>query len=111
MGRIDWGILSYEDLPLSFKEKLSRPKKEPAVEVAYQDNSSYILLTLGEKRTGGYDIAVERIEHTGGKIVVTYKEITPQAESINIQVLTYPWKAIKVKHLSPVEVIKTSYLE
>lgn len=108
MVKIDWVILSYEDLPLSLKEKLALHKKEPTVEVVYQDNCSYILLTLGEKKTGGYDIAVERIEHTGENIVVTFKEITPKAGSINIQVLTYPWKAIKVKRLFPVEVRKKS---
>lgn len=59
-------------------------------------NSNFIVLNLGEKTSGGYGIKVESVVETEKNIVVTLKEISPDTNSINTQVLTKPYSVIKI---------------
>ncbi|UMZ74276.1 protease complex subunit PrcB family protein [Natranaerofaba carboxydovora] len=62
---------------------------EPAFEVENEKN--YLLISSGEKRTGGYDIVLEEIEEKEGVLKVTVKETEPGDDEMTIQALTYPY--------------------
>lgn len=59
-------------------------------------NSNYIILNMGEKNTGGYTIAVEKVEETDKNIIITTKDINPAPDSMNMQVITYPYTVVKI---------------
>lgn len=72
-----------------------------------------ILLALGEKNTGGYDIRVDRVTLAGNMVQVHYTKIAPAPNSYNDQVLTQPYVLIKLsRFVTPeqVQFIGTDYI-
>lgn len=59
-------------------------------------NSNYVILNMGEKNTGGYSIGVEKVEETDKNIIITIKEVSPAADAMVMQVITYPYTVVKV---------------
>ncbi|CAA9201671.1 hypothetical protein FLA105534_03709 [Flavobacterium bizetiae] len=59
-------------------------------------SSNYVILNMGEKNTGGYSIGVEKVEETDKNIIITVKEISPAADAMVMQVITYPYTVVKV---------------
>lgn len=55
---------------------------------------THILITLGEKNSGGYDIQVRNVKQYYDKIVVNYDIITPDKGIPVIDVFTYPYEII-----------------
>jgi hypothetical protein len=65
--------------------------------------ANFLILNLGEKRTGGYKIGVEKVEELPDKIVVTVKEFKPEGEMVT-QAITYPYAVIKINSKKPIEI-------
>ena len=59
-------------------------------------NANYVVLNMGEKNTGGYSIAVEKVEETDKNIVITVKEVSPAPDAMVMQVITYPYTVVKI---------------
>ncbi len=59
-----------------------------------EDNSFLILISSGEKMTGGYGLEVEAIEDNEGKTYIYIKETDPEGD-MNLQAITYPFVVIK----------------
>lgn len=59
-------------------------------------NSNFIVLNLGEKKSGGFGIKVESVVETDNNIIVTIKEISPANEAMNTQNITTPYSIIKI---------------
>lgn len=55
---------------------------------------TYVLLALGERRTGGYSIEIREVDQllkaNQPVLVIRAKEIKPDPDAMVIQVLTYP---------------------
>ncbi|WP_202081012.1 protease complex subunit PrcB family protein [Caldalkalibacillus salinus] len=83
-----------EHYPGFIQDKLETMKKSGGVDVVSDNQYTYVLLALGERRTGGYDIKVldvsEAQENGQSYILVKAKEIAPGPGDIVIQVITYP---------------------
>lgn len=63
--------------------------------VFHESGKTYVVILLGQKTTGGYNVEIEQIRRaetkTGKNInIVSYSVTEPEKGSINIQVLTYP---------------------
>jgi hypothetical protein len=56
-----------------------------------------ILVTQGQKPSGGYDIRVKVIRDTGSGLVVTVEERAPGAYCVEPQVITAPYHAVRVR--------------
>lgn len=59
-----------------------------------EDGSFLILISAGEKLTGGYGIEAESMEDNEGKTIIHVKETVPEGD-MNLQALTYPFVVIK----------------
>jgi len=66
--------------------------------------STFLILNLGEKSSGGYGIGVEKVEEFPDKIVVTVRESRPAPGSMVTQALTYPYAVVKINSKKPIEV-------
>ncbi len=62
-------------------------------------NDLYVLISAGEKPTGGYSISVESLILQNNTLKVVVKEQEPAAEDGVIQVITYPLVVIKMYDL------------
>jgi hypothetical protein len=58
-----------------------------------------ILVTQGQKPSGGYDIRVKAIRDTGSRLVVTVEERAPGPHCVVPQVLTAPYHAVRVRRM------------
>ncbi|RZJ72791.1 protease complex subunit PrcB family protein [Flavobacterium sp.] len=67
-------------------------------------SANFIVLNMGEKNTGGHSITVEKVEETPDKIIVYVKETSPPADSMNMQVITYPYAIVKINSKKPIEI-------
>lgn len=66
-----------------------------------QDDGSYlILISAGEKPTGGYGIEVNSIESMEERTIITVTETEPAPDAMSITVLTYPSVVIKASGIT-----------
>jgi hypothetical protein len=86
-GVARWGRLWRELNP-------SNSAPPPRVDFAH---SMVILVTQGQKPTGGYDIAVKTIRRTRSGLVVTVAERTPGPHCVLPQIVTAPYQAVSVQ--------------
>ena len=70
-----------------------------------EDGSYLILVSAGEKLTGGYGIEVEAVEDNEGKTVISVKETEPEGD-MNLQALTYPAVVIKAAGITEQFIIR-----
>lgn len=95
-----------------FYEILSEPKEigmllnDPSLKrkVKKEDilTCSFIILNMGEKPSGGYQIGVENVEETTTNIIVTVKEIIPLLNDNTISVITSPYSLVKINSKKPI---------
>lgn len=80
--------------PTFIQRELDKIRTQGGVKVISDDQNTYVLLALGERRTGGYDIKViDVVQEQADQqpyIKVVAKEITPKPGDFVIQVITYP---------------------
>lgn len=69
---------------------LTAPGMANADGVSYQIEGQNIVLSWGEKPTGGYGITIDCLEVRGDTLAVTYSLKAPGPEEMVIQALTYP---------------------
>ena len=58
--------------------------------------SNFIVLNMGEKATGGYQIGVESVVETDKNIILTVKETFPKPNAAVSQVVTYPYCIVRI---------------
>ncbi|MGF7058443.1 protease complex subunit PrcB family protein [Brassicibacter mesophilus] len=61
------------------------------------DEDKYILISAGQKPTGGYDVDIVSIEGKEDKIVVNAKVNTPKEGQMVTEILTYPNILVKIQ--------------
>ncbi|MDA8354002.1 MAG: protease complex subunit PrcB family protein [Firmicutes bacterium] len=109
--------------PLSFQEesaeKLPEAVKKIRSEVMAADSEklshrevrsgdrTYLILSLGQRPTGGYAIQVEKVVRKGDTIQVIAEESPPPKGSFNTQVITQPTTVISLE--TPDEEVQYRY--
>ena len=63
---------------------------------------NFILVNMGEKKSEGYSLKVQKVEELTDKIIMTLKEIEPKGNVT--QVTTKPCYVIKIKSKKPIEI-------
>ena len=58
--------------------------------------SNFIVLNMGEKPTGGYQIGVESVVETDKNVIITIKETVPEPNAMVAQVISYPYCIVKI---------------
>ncbi|RAR75391.1 protease complex subunit PrcB family protein [Flavobacterium aciduliphilum] len=66
------------------------------------EKNNFILINLGEKKSKGYTIKIQKIEERSDKIILTIKEIEPKGNVV--QTTTNPCFVLKVKSKKPIEI-------
>lgn len=60
-----------------------------------------VVISLGEKRTGGFAAEVVGVQHDKNRsVVVQYRELSPQPGMMVTQALTSPWTAVLIPRSS-----------
>lgn len=68
------------------------------------ESSSYVILNMGEKTSGGYSIGVDTVVEEADKIVLTVKETKPAEGAMTTSVMTYPYAIVKINSKKKIEI-------
>lgn len=99
-------IIPFEVLR-NFPTQGKQPLTERGHQVFQSNNKYIIVISSGEKKTGGYTIGVTQVEDNEGKTIITVSETSPTQGDMTTQVITYPAVAIKIgNNISPDFVVK-----
>ena len=71
------------------------------------ENSMILLVTMGEKTSGGYKIKIDSIVENEKTIVVTVLETSPGKNCMTTSVMTYPHQIVELKKSTKEVVFKT----
>ncbi len=95
---VDYKVLTGEEVPVELTNEILPEYKqlERALACCFNDKI-YVIVTRGEKPTGGYDISIEKMtlnqeEDETTTLVVYTKFSDPQPGDILTQVITYPYE-------------------
>lgn len=78
-------------LPEEVQEWIDGAREEFAAQTMEYEDVLYLLVTYGEKPTGGYDVEITSIVEEADKLVVTVDFTEPGEDDIVTQALTYPY--------------------
>ncbi|MBY0486205.1 MAG: protease complex subunit PrcB family protein [Flavobacteriaceae bacterium] len=92
-------IISNED---EFNILLTDEMIKPYVKKTDIENSNFILVNMGEKKSGGYTLEVQKVEELTDKIIVTLKEVAPKGMAT--MAITKPCYVIRIKSKKPIEI-------
>ncbi|KIQ93483.1 hypothetical protein LH47_02427 [Anoxybacillus thermarum] len=99
-------VVTAEQLPQHVKALYEKQHKQFQAYAVQQEDATYVVIHLGERKTGGYGVEVIDVRYEKGKAIVSYKERKPAPDAIVTQALTYPKVAIKIKTSVPIEIKK-----
>jgi hypothetical protein len=89
---------------LSFEATLSSYSNVPVEQIDFSENQ-VILLSMGEKPTGGYTIRVDSVEEINGTLKLIATETHPGSNCMVTQALTAPYLFVKVLSVERIETV------
>ena len=99
---------------IQFYEILSEPNEIKMLlndehlknKVTAQDlnQSVFIVLNMGEKKTGGYLIGIKDVQETTDKIILTVEETSPSPSAMVTQNICYPYTVVKINSKKEIEI-------
>gem|GEM_PF-6723989 len=104
-------IINYQIIKPPFTEKINealQPLLQKGGEKAIANNNqTFLLIALGERRTSGYKIEIKQITKTNSTLRVIYQEIKPKKDLIVSPVITYPSIVVQI----PYRVAKVQFVK
>ncbi len=80
-----------DELPEEIRQWVEDSRDEFGGRVRVDNGLLYILVTYGEKPTGGYTVEIEKIEKQGETVKVTANFTEPGEDEVVTQAITYPY--------------------
>jgi len=88
--QVEYKIIQEIDSPFQVKEWLEINRSKETHTVIEITNKIYIVVTRGEKRTGGYSVGVKNLDMKEKEIHIIFQYEDPSLEDIVMQVISYP---------------------
>lgn len=96
VNQIEYEVVDINTLPDQLLNDIELLKLNKGYEYWQQEDGSYlILISAGEKATGGYAIEVRSIEDNEGQTIISIIETEPSANDIVTLAITYPYVVVK----------------
>ena len=93
---IEFERKSIEVVPESIQEWYEAAKEKQGELVKVFDEQVYILVTAGEKNSGGHDLTIRKLEKADQKYQVFYSSKEPTSDELSIASFDYPYDLIIV---------------
>ena len=101
-------VILPDQLPAEVEELIEDSRQEFAGQTYELEGVLYLLVTYGEKPTGGYDVEITDISVQDERLVVTADFTEPAEDEIVTQALTYPYDLAMIEDPGlPVEFVAT----
>jgi len=102
-GPVEPSVQAVVEYPLDQNRAAAIPggvNLKALIDAAGDEPALFIIWSLGEKPTGGYDIRIRDVTLSNGTLVVEADVTEPGPDEMVIQALTYPYAAVAIR---PVE--------
>lgn len=100
VNQIDFEVMDPTTLSEQMIADIEALKVQKGYEFWQQEDGSFIILiSSGEKNTGGYAIEVKSIEDNEGMTVISVVETEPEGD-MNAQVISYPYVVVKASGIT-----------
>lgn len=86
------------------KMLLSDPDLRKKIDDDDIKTSSYVILNMGEKSSGGYSIGIDTVIEEADKIIIKVKEVKPAEGSMTTSLMTYPYAVVKINSKKKIEI-------
>ncbi len=97
-----------DQLPAEVEEWIEDSRQELAGQTYELEGVLYLLVTYGERPTGGYDVEITDIAVQDERVVVTAEFTEPAEDEMVTQALTYPYDLAMIEDPDlPVEFVAT----
>lgn len=83
-------------LPEEFGMIKNDPELKGKIKPTDINTASFLILSSGEKNTGGYSIDIENVEETDKNIIVTVKETGPKPGEMVTMAFTAPYAVVRI---------------
>lgn len=93
---LQYEVIKIDHAPAAIYEVYELQKYKQGYSVNSYDNSSYILITMGEAPSGGYFIDVQDVYKSNDSLVIKTGFNEPKPNEMVITVITFPAIVIKV---------------
>ncbi len=101
-------VILPDQLPAEVEEWIEDSRQEFAGQTYELEGVLYLLVTYGERPTGGYDVEITDIAVQDDKVVVTADFTEPAEDEMVTQALTYPYDLAMIEDPDlPVEFVAT----
>jgi hypothetical protein len=87
------------------KHSAQQKPAKPAPEVNFE-KETVVLVSLGQKRSGGYSVEITGLEESDGKTRVIVKTTAPKPGGIQLQAITSPFHIVAVPRIKGSVVFK-----
>lgn len=95
---MSYRVIDETDAPPVIQEWLKTNKQIENFTFVYVEGKSYVVITRGEKKTGGYGIKLDEVNENS-KILIRVEYFDPEPDEIVIQVVTYPYIIIELNYI------------
>jgi PrcB C-terminal len=79
--------------------------------VAHAGKRLFVILALGERNTGGYQIEVHEVVQKGNLVLIRAQEKTPKPDGFVSQVITHPMLVLSVETNGKVDDVKVEWIK
>ncbi len=93
-AKVESSPVDLKQAPASIQKWVQKNRAVEGTFVKTAGDRTYILVTWGEKRTGGYVVKIDSIVQKGNRIEVVVDYQKPKGMAI--QVLTYPYDLVSI---------------
>lgn len=102
--RLEWRVITDGQLPASLRNEVEKRRTTKGTASFKSDGLTYVLITAGEKGTGGYAVQINAVGDGGnGKVEVIYTISGPAPGQIVTEAITYPYVVAAIESDLPVE--------
>lgn len=106
VNKIQFTTLDVTTLSEQLQEEIEALKVQKGYTFWQQEDGSYlIMISAGEKTTGGYGVEVTSIEDNEGRTVVSVNETSAEGD-MSIQILTYPYVLVQASGITDQFIIR-----
>ncbi|OFY88983.1 MAG: hypothetical protein A3K10_17795 [Bacteroidetes bacterium RIFCSPLOWO2_12_FULL_31_6] len=100
-------ITNQNEYNAAWNAAFSRFSDQPKPAKIDFENQLILLVTMGEKNSGGYSIKIDSIVENEKTIVVTILETSPGKSCITTSMMTYPYQMVELKNSTKEVIFKT----
>lgn len=97
-------IDSIDGLSEELQNSVEELKKSRGFTRLKDENGVMVMISMGEKPTGGYSITVKKVEKVQDKIKITVEETEPGKDDAVTMAITYPYTVIRIKQAQDEEI-------